>query len=165
MASEATTSFSAGVPPHLAGSMPRSRIIGLDIHEKRADLGRRVRVVQADQNDPADLRRILVAHGVPNIVIDDGSHVGAHVRTSFDTIFPLLRRGSIYVIEDMHTSYWPDYGGAPTTPADSAIGLVRGLSTRHKRSTRPSSGLRVNRDRSRRTTEWLRSRCIPASRS
>jgi hypothetical protein len=68
-----------------------------------------------------------------DIIIDDGSHVNEHVITSFRTLFPYLQDGGIYVIEDLHTSYWPEYGGnwvslnEPTTSVSMLKSLVDGL--------------------------------------
>ena len=50
---------------------------------------------------------IVRKYGAPDIVIDDGSHYSDHVRKSFLFLYPLLRPGGIYCIEDLHTSYWP----------------------------------------------------------
>lgn len=45
-----------------------------------------------------------------DIIIDDGSHMVRHVIASFEALFPYLRRGGLYIIEDLHTSYWKRYG-------------------------------------------------------
>ena len=45
--------------------------------------------------------------GIPDIVIDDGSHLGRYQIASFEVLFPLIAIGGLYVIEDLHTSYWP----------------------------------------------------------
>jgi hypothetical protein len=97
---------------------PRARIIGLDIHDKRAHDEDRIRTVQGSQNDEALLRRLSEEEGPFDIVIDDGSHVNEHVIRSFLTLFPLLVADGIYAIEDTQTAYWPPYGGAmPDDPA------------------------------------------------
>ena len=41
------------------------------------------------------------------VFIDDGSHVPAHVATSFYALFPRLADGGLYVIEDVQTAFWP----------------------------------------------------------
>jgi hypothetical protein len=107
--------------------MPRSLIVGIDVHPKDVRLGRRVRVFRADQGNTDDLSRVIDAVGVPNVVIDDGSHRGSDVQTTFEYLFPRMPEGSIYVIEDLHTSYWPMFGGGVPAPATSAIGLIRAL--------------------------------------
>jgi hypothetical protein len=57
------------------------------------------------QDDPKFLRSVIDEMGPPDIILDDGSHIGRHQRTSFDTLFPLLREGGLYLIEDLHTAY------------------------------------------------------------
>ncbi len=108
--------------------LPRSTIVGLDLHDKDVDLGPRVRFVQGDQSDSRDLDRALeVLGGPPDVVIDDGSHLAGHVVVSFDHLFPRMPSGALYVIEDLHTSYWGDYGGGVPAPEDSAVGFLRAL--------------------------------------
>lgn len=105
---------------------PRARVVGLDIQAKDVSLGPRVSVVCGDQSSPEDLGRAIRAlGGPPEIVIDDGSHVGAHQWASFEHLFPLMAPGGVYVIEDLHTSYWPDFGGGIPAPADSGVALVQ----------------------------------------
>lgn len=41
----------------------------------------------------------------------DGSHRSEHVIATFQILFPLLKDGGVYAIEDTQTSYWPEYGG------------------------------------------------------
>jgi hypothetical protein len=33
------------------------------------------------------------------------------IRTTFDFFYPLMPRNSVYMVEDLHTAYWPEYGG------------------------------------------------------
>ena len=40
-----------------------------------------------------------------DLIIDDGSHVPRHMLVSFITLYPFVRPGGIYVIEDIETSY------------------------------------------------------------
>ena len=91
---------------------PRGRIVGIDIYDKKAHEESRVRTYLGSQADSEFLRRVIDEIGDPDIVIDDGSHRSEHVIASFETLFPLLRDGGIYVVEDMQTSYWPSFGGA-----------------------------------------------------
>ncbi|EAP99615.1 O-methyltransferase I [Janibacter sp. HTCC2649] len=105
----------------------RSRIVGLDIEDKLVRLGSRVAFERADQNSHEDLRAVVARHGVPDIVIDDGSHVGAHIRATFEFLWPQMRAGSIYVIEDLSTSYYPSYDGGDPPPPSSAIALLQSM--------------------------------------
>lgn len=105
----------------------RSVIVGLDISAKRINFGPRVFFEQADQNSPADLQRVVDRYGMPDVVIDDGSHIGQHIHTSFEVLWPQLRDGGTYVIEDLSTSYYPEFGGHDPAPPTSGIGLIQSL--------------------------------------
>jgi len=111
---------------------PRAHVVGVDLHDKSALAEERITVVRADQSDAAALRRVHEEHGPFDVVIDDGSHISAHVRTTFETLFPLVGDDGLYAIEDLQTSYWPQFGGAvalddPTTSMALVKSLVDGL--------------------------------------
>jgi Methyltransferase domain len=91
---------------------PSARIFGIDHHDKTAMEQDRIRIFQGSQDDRAFLERVVAAAGPLDIVIDDGSHHNAHVAATFEVLFPHLREGGIYVVEDTQTSYWPSYGGS-----------------------------------------------------
>lgn len=92
------------------------KLVALDISEKPA--GRLERYVTefrhqdrlhthygVDQRDSATLRGIVESEfgdDPPDLIIDDASHLLQHSRTSFDTLFPRLAPGGLYIIED-----WP----------------------------------------------------------
>jgi hypothetical protein len=90
---------------------PKATIVGLDIIDKSYVADERIHVYTGDQSDPELLQRIVTDHPDLKVVIDDGSHVSAHIRASFETLFPLLPADGIYAIEDTQTSYWPEWGG------------------------------------------------------
>jgi len=41
-----------------------------------------------------------------DIIIDDGSHIPRHQLVSFSALFPFVRPGGVYVIEDIESSYY-----------------------------------------------------------
>lgn len=86
---------------------PNSTIVGIDYYQKTLGLPPNVFLERADQSSPSDLMRIVEKYGAPDIVIDDGSHFSDHIKASFSCLFPVLRDGGFYCIEDLHTSYWP----------------------------------------------------------
>jgi hypothetical protein len=102
-----------------ADYFPHARIVGIDIAEKRLAPHPRVTVVQGSQEDARFLGDVLADHGPFDIVVDDGSHVPAHVRATFDVLFPTLRDDGYYVIEDVQTAFWPRFGGSPTDGAET----------------------------------------------
>lgn len=90
---------------------PNSNIYGIDINDKSALQENRIKIFQGDQSDETFLRDVFNRIGSLDVVIDDGSHVNAHVITSFKTLFPLLNPGGIYAVEDTEHSYAPKFGG------------------------------------------------------
>jgi hypothetical protein len=115
---------------------PNASIYGIDITDKHAHDERRIRTFVGSQDDAAFLQRLSGEVGPFDIVIDDGSHMNAHVIRSFQILFPLLSEHGLYVVEDTQTAYWSEFGGAP--PADAFAptsmnflkGLVGGLNHR-----------------------------------
>ena len=61
-----------------------------------------------DQRDAARLRAIVRDElgGTLDLVIDDASHRYAATKISFETLFPLLRPGGLYVVEDWAWAHW-----------------------------------------------------------
>ncbi len=39
------------------------------------------------------------------MIIDDGSHISEHIITSFKTLFPHLKKGGLYFVEDLHAGW------------------------------------------------------------
>jgi hypothetical protein len=111
---------------------PNAQIFGLDIRDKSFVDQPRIRTFQGSQTDPAILKSIVAAAGDLQIIIDDGSHRPEHIIESFGILFPLLADDGIYVIEDIQTSYWPEFGGkedpnARGTTMDFVKRLIDGL--------------------------------------
>ena len=115
---------------------PRARIYGLDIYDKSFHDERRIKTFQGSQDDEDFLRYVVSEIGPIDIIIDDGSHVNTHVINTFRFLFPVLKDGGIYAIEDLQTSYWDDtFGGwggsqdlrAPHTSMNFLKALVDGL--------------------------------------
>ncbi|MBN8996336.1 MAG: class I SAM-dependent methyltransferase [Rhizobiales bacterium] len=102
--------------------LPNALIHGLDLHDKSSHAEPRIRIHQGSQDDPAVLDRIADDMGRIDIVVDDGSHFSAHVRFTFEHLFPKLAPGGLYFIEDLGTSYWPTHGGSPD-PADPSTSM------------------------------------------
>ncbi len=90
----------------------KASIFGIDIDPKcEAYDGKYGQVRIGSQTDPEFLKRVVSEIGGVDIVLDDGSHVASHQKLSFNVLFPLLSEGGLYLIEDLHTAYWPRFGG------------------------------------------------------
>ena len=82
-------------------------IFGVDIDPSCSRFnGKDGQVRIGSQADPYFFRNVVEEMGGVDVVIDDGSHVASHQRTSFETIFPLVDDQGIYICEDTHTAYW-----------------------------------------------------------
>lgn len=90
-----------------------ARIVGCDIDPKAAQLrydDARVAVVVADAGTDAAERQIRRLCASFDIIIDDGSHRSVDIVRNFARYFPLLNDGGVYVVEDLHCSYWDAVG-------------------------------------------------------
>ena len=102
-------------------------IVGIDIDPRCADLVDTPNIIRVgSQADPVFLRKLIQEFGAPDVVLDDGSHIATHQRASLEILFPMLKPDSLYIIEDMHTSYWPDYEGGYKR-GGTAVELVKSL--------------------------------------
>lgn len=90
---------------------PFSRIFSIDIYDKSFINEKYINVFQGSQVDERFMDEVIAKIGIIDIIIDDGSHINEHVIKTFKHLFPKLKDGGIYVIEDTQTSYWEDYGG------------------------------------------------------
>jgi SAM-dependent methyltransferase len=64
---------------------------------------------KTNQADAARLRAIVKEDfdGHLDLVIDDASHLYEPTKKSFEVLFPLLRPGGVYIIEDWSWGCWP----------------------------------------------------------
>ncbi|HEX3464167.1 MAG TPA: glycoside hydrolase family 99-like domain-containing protein [Candidatus Elarobacter sp.] len=64
-----------------------------------------------DQSDRTALTELVRRDlgGEIDCVIDDGSHLYAPTRVSFETLFPRLSPGGLYIIEDWAWEHWPEF--------------------------------------------------------
>jgi hypothetical protein len=109
---------------HLLG--PEPRIVGIDIDDAaRNAVGGRYPIEMGDQEDPEFLRGVAEKHGPFDIIIDDGGHEMRQQIVSIETLFASLNDGGTYVVEDSHTSYWPEYAD-PDPSGKSFIEWLKG---------------------------------------
>jgi len=89
---------------------PQAQVYGFDFNPRTLINEGNIRSFLVDQSDPQKILDVLAADNVrPDLVVDDGSHIWSHQIETYETIFPMMRRGSIYIAEDLHTSFIPEY--------------------------------------------------------
>lgn len=91
---------------------PFVTIVGIDIlpqckQYKEAQIHIRV----GDQTEVEFLQSVIDEFGVPDIIIDDGSHQMKDISSTFNYLYPKLANNGIYLVEDLHCAYWEDFGG------------------------------------------------------
>ena len=153
---------------------PDAKVYGVDIDPRcKAWEEPGFQVFIGDQSDRDFLRRIAEEVGPIDVVIEDGGHRPEQQIATFEVIYPKVRRGGVFLIEDLCTSYWPDYDGGlnrPGTFMEYAKGLTDKLNAWHTQgAASPPTGSPGPRRRctsttpswsSRRTGSWnLTTRC------
>ena len=96
---------------------PLAKIVGIDIRERSKSYeapGTFVRI--GDQADEQFLQSLIDEFGVPDIVLDDGSHQMEHIAKTFNFLYPRLPKNGVYLVEDLHTAYWDEFGGGVSKP-------------------------------------------------
>jgi SAM-dependent methyltransferase len=91
---------------------PHARIVGIDIRPECAEFEEdQIAVRIGDQSDEGFLERVLSEFGQPDVILDDGSHVMSHIQASFRFLYPRMSKNGVYLVEDLHTAYWPGFEG------------------------------------------------------
>ena len=123
------------------------KLVGIDIqtrgdseyfrqYSENRNLAARVKPIWGvDQSDRKALRRIVSENFESDLdlIIDDASHYYEQSKISFETLFPLLRPGGLYVIEDWQWAHWKEFqthdyfqGKAPLTNLIAEIVVLSG---------------------------------------
>lgn len=116
---------------------PAARIVTIDLRPECKEFeDEQVSVRIGDQSDVSFLSGLLDEFGAPDIVLDDGSHQMLHVGSTFDYLYPRMAREAVYLVEDLHTAYWPEYQGGfrkPGTFIERVKTLIDEMHARHTR--------------------------------
>lgn len=69
-----------------------------------------INVLVGDQSDPVVLNRwIETSGGEFDVIIDDGGHSNCQIWTTYEKLWPTVKSGGLYFIEDMHAGMKPNY--------------------------------------------------------
>ena len=96
---------------------PRARFVGVDINPRALKFADdRVDIVIGDQSDRAFLRTLRDRYRRIDVLLDDGGHGMEQQIVTFEELFDAVADDGVYLVEDTHTSYWPEYGGGLDAP-------------------------------------------------
>ena len=105
-----------------------SKLVGIDFKADRGDSdyfkqylesrnlqGRVHTYWGTDQGDRAALSEIVDREfkGPIDLILDDASHLYEPTKVSFELLFPKLREGGVYIIEDWAWLHWPEFQDDP----------------------------------------------------
>lgn len=99
---------------------PNAKIHSWDINEEWVSrlkgLGMpKVFAKQVDQSNKQQLEDASKLDGPFDVVIDDGSHIGTHQILTFETLWPHVKPGGYYIVEDLNCSYNAKWAGTSIT--------------------------------------------------
>ena len=97
-------------------------LIGCDINPDCALLqyeDPRISVIIGDANTAATREQVLDRCSEYDIVIDDGSHLSGDIVKSFGHYFSRVVDGGLFIVEDLHCSYWSHFDGGLFDPYSS----------------------------------------------
>ncbi|HEX6431828.1 MAG TPA: class I SAM-dependent methyltransferase [Niastella sp.] len=90
----------------------KATIIGVDVNPecKKFEQGN-TKVIIGSQEDENFLRSLKEQLPKIDVLLDDGGHTMKQQMITFRVLFDHVKENGLYVCEDLHTSYWPEYGG------------------------------------------------------
>lgn len=96
---------------------PGCRLYGVDIDQRcRSFAGPDTTIIIGDQGDREFLARLRRELPRIDILIDDGGHRMQQQIATFEELYSHVSGEGIYLCEDMHTSYWEEFGGGYRKP-------------------------------------------------
>jgi ubiquinone/menaquinone biosynthesis C-methylase UbiE len=102
-----------------------SQIIGFDINEKCLKFEEDgIKIYIGDQSDITSLSLMTGKEIEFDIIIDDGGHSMNQQITSYKYLIQFVKIGGVYLCEDLHTSYMPEYKDQEETFIDMAKRIV-----------------------------------------
>ena len=96
-----------------------AKIYGIDINPDCKQVEEEnIEIFIGSQSDRDFLRRVINKIPPVDILIDDGGHTMQQQIISFEELFAHIKPDGVYLCEDLHTSYWAEYGGGYKLPGN-----------------------------------------------
>jgi cephalosporin hydroxylase len=94
-----------------------AKIYGIDINPLCKNLEEEnITIFIGSQSDKKFLQEIKKSIPPIDILIDDGGHTMEQQISTYEVMFEHVRDNGVYLCEDLHTSYWPKFGGGYNKP-------------------------------------------------
>ena len=90
------------------------RLIGCDVNPQCGDLSydqKNISIIVGDAGTPEVCKKIRNLCPRFDIIIDDGSHVSTDCIKNLRNYYKYVKPGGVYILEDLHCSYWAEFGG------------------------------------------------------
>ena len=94
---------------------PKSHIFGCDIVPEVIFSETRIKTYLADQSNKISLLQLMQSIKTQtnsetlDIILDDGSHIEEHMRLSFQVLWPFVKKGGLYIIEDIQGQFFESF--------------------------------------------------------
>lgn len=104
---------------------PKAKITGLDISDFSWFVDKRFNFVRCDMDRRENIAAAIKDQPEFDIIIDDASHASHHQQYAFIELFPKLKSGGLYIIEDLRWQPAPYERPGITKTADLIQGYLR----------------------------------------
>lgn len=90
------------------------RLVGCDLNPKCGDLSyeqKNISIIIGDAGTSEICKKITAISSQFDIIIDDGSHNSSDCIKNLRNYYKYVKPGGVYILEDLHCSYWADFEG------------------------------------------------------
>jgi hypothetical protein len=101
-----------------------------------------IKIRIGSQSDMSFLGDVIAEFGTPDVVLDVGSHRMTDVVETFRFLYPRTSPNGVYMVEDLHTAYWDEFGGGlkrEGTFIEVSKGLIDELNAEWTRDALPAT--------------------------
>ncbi|MBS1927876.1 MAG: class I SAM-dependent methyltransferase [Bacteroidetes bacterium] len=90
----------------------KAKIYGIDVDPRCKEFEEEnIQIFIGSQSDRNFLRKVKKQIPPIDILIDDGGHTMKQQIVSFEELFDQVKADGVYLCEDLHSSYWLEFGG------------------------------------------------------